>query len=317
MSAGQIAQTCQGSAFPGRYDKVKAGAKAVMEVGGGSATGTVYNKQYNFEVGTTDHPKENYWDAANRLADEVKWPFFLDGQYAYFDPETTLIQQKVSAVIHRDDPQVISWQCDWDSRHIATELRLDLICDPFEFRAGEVLKLIGFGPASTGSTVKLPGRWLISDIERTRSNVFSSFTLKQPEAALPEPLGEKGTRADTTAETDIKAVCDHISRDNRPYGYGAGHGPKLSSIKDSSDPLDCSSSVSLALYRAKMFDGDVAMWANTEHVFLMSEGGAASPDGEWRFDTSGGPPAGPHVRNSHRSTAGFTPRHWPSDRAPA
>lgn len=247
MDPGDIATRVEASGQPGNfYGKYLDEAKALIDAGaaGGGFGGTTYRKQYNFEVGTTDKPKENFWDCANRLAAEVKWPFFLDGQDAYFDPETTLIKQKPSLVLQRDDPSVLSWQCDWDGRHIATELRIDLICDAFEFRAGEVFKMVGFGPASSGSTAKLPGRWLISEIDRERSNIFSSFTLKQPEAPAPEPLTEIGTRAGDPAEAggDItgtpKEIIDNvvlpIAREsgiaitaNQVEAANARHGPTV------------------------------------------------------------------------------------------
>lgn len=204
---GRIAQTIQGSDFPERYDKVLGGAKQVLEAyggpgGAGSGGSDSYRKQYNFEVGSPENPRETYWDCATRLADEVNWPFFLDGNTAYFDSEMTLIKQKPVGIVDRDEEAVVDFTIDWDARHIATEVELELICDMFEFRAGEVLKLEGFGPASTGSTAKLPGRWLISEIDRTRSSLSSTFTLKQPERPLPEPISESVDREDDDSASE-------------------------------------------------------------------------------------------------------------------
>jgi hypothetical protein len=329
-SPGQIAQAVQGSAFGDRYEKVRAGAEKVLEAYGGlgGSSGGTYRKSYNFEIGSTDNPHENFWDGMGRLADEVKWPLFTDGPRVYFDPETTLIRQKPVLVVSRDDVEVVDWNYTWDVRNIATELTLTLLCNPFEFRAGEVFKLEGFGAASTGSTAKLPGRWLVEEITRGRYDLSSQFTLKQPERPDPEPASEVGQRAQADkagSSSDLKDVCDHIDSQNRSYLWGGGHG-KLSAIGPK-DPLDCSSSCSLALSRADMFKGsdaivsgdfarswgeagrgkDFTVWANAEHVFIQSEGEGS----KWRFDTSGGPPSGPHVRDSWRSTSGFTPRHWP------
>jgi hypothetical protein len=115
------------------------------------------------------------------------------------------------ALIRREDPSLISWDVTVDNREIASEMRLDLVCDPMEFRAGEVFKLVGFGPASTVTTVKLPGRWLIEDVTRNRADVFSSFTLKQPERAKPEPAGERGTlQDDPSAGEDVAGTPKNI-----------------------------------------------------------------------------------------------------------
>lgn len=182
------------------YGKYLDEAKAIISAyGGGSFGSTTYTKQYNFTVGTTQDPHEDYWTAANRLADEVKWAFFMDGNVVYYDPETTLIKQKIACIIDRDDPAVLDWDVTWDTRKIATNVTLSLICDPFRFRAGQVLKLSRFGPATTGSTAKLPGRWLIETIDRDRSDVFSQFSLIQPHNPSKEPQSEQAQRADKAA----------------------------------------------------------------------------------------------------------------------
>lgn len=202
MSVGQIAQQCQGSAFPGRYDQQRSRADSILKAYGGAGGGDgedgggggSYTKQYNFQIGTTENPREDYWTGFNRLADEVNWALFLDGQELYFDSETTLIKFKPSAVIRRGDPTVIRFSTNWDGRQVATEAELVLICDPFAYRAGEVFQLEGFGPASTGSTVDLPGRWLIEEVDRSRFSPVSTFKLKQPEKPKKEPASEKVQR---------------------------------------------------------------------------------------------------------------------------
>jgi hypothetical protein len=92
--------------------------------------------------------------------------------------------------------------------------------------------------------------------------------------------------------------------------------------------LDCSSSCSLALFRAGLFNHDTAIvsgdfgswghsgegkyftvWYNNGHVWIQFHG-LGNAD---RFDTSphGSGGRGPHLRFSPRSAAGFKPRHWP------
>lgn len=216
-TSGQIAQAVQGSGYPDRYDKVQDAAEKVIEAYGGVGAVTSYRrKQYNFEIGSPDEPHENYWDGSNRLAEEVKWAYFVDGRAVYYDAETTLIRQQAAAVIKRDDANVLAWDFDWDTRHIATEMSLTLICEPFAFRAGEVFILKGFGPASTGSTAKpkLPGRWLISESSRDRFDIQTTFTLKQPTRPGPEPAAEivETTSGDRTFTSDDspKAIIDTV-----------------------------------------------------------------------------------------------------------
>jgi hypothetical protein len=336
-SVGEIAQETQGSAFADRYDKVKDGAeKTLSAYGGGAFGGTTYEGAYNFTVGGRDNPKESYWDAAQRLAEEVRWALFIDGDHVYYDSEQTLIGQRAAAVVERESPYVVDWHATWDERHIATDVTLSLICDPFEFRAGEVFQLSGFGPLSTGSTAdpkKRPGFWLISEMNRDIGNLSTEFTLKQPQNPKREPRGEtKERRTSGAVGSDLLSAMQKISRQTPGYVYGGNHGPKFKSMSPS-DSFDCSSSCSYALWLADMWPaafGDTAqtsgtfasgygkpgrgetftVWANSGHVFMLGEGS----DNKWRFDTGdggGGHGAKLHTGAGHtRSTAGFTPRHW-------
>jgi uncharacterized protein (TIGR02594 family) len=202
---GEIAMVVEGSIsnFGTRqagidfYNKYRSEAQAIVDAYGqlGPNSTEEVRRQYNFRVGDEDNPHETYWDAIIRLADEVKWAFFMDGNWAYFDTEKTLITQKPAAVIGRGNAAVVDFTCTLDNREIATEATLKLICEPFDFRAGEVIKLVDFGPASTISTATknagkapaYPGRWLIQEIERDVFELVSSFTLKQPQRRLLEP----------------------------------------------------------------------------------------------------------------------------------
>jgi hypothetical protein len=199
---GKIATTVEGSGeAPHFYGQWRREAELLLEAygGAGSLGGTTYTKQFNFEIGSAANPHEKWWDGMTRLANDVEWPLFEDGSTIYFDDEMTLIRQRPVAVLHRDDPAVVSCKGNVDAREIATECELVLICDPFEFRAGEVFQLDGFGPLSSGSTAKpkpLPGRWLIEDAERKPHELATTFTLKQPVMPKKEPRGEQGTRSD-------------------------------------------------------------------------------------------------------------------------
>jgi hypothetical protein len=190
LNVGEIATRVEASGKPGSfYGVYLREARAILEAwGGGDPVETTVFERADvwFKVGS----RETYWDAANRLADDVRWAFFLDGDHAYFDSELTLIRQKPVLIVERGADHVVSFSSNWDARHIATEATLRLVCEPFEFRAGEVFEIRGYSMASTGSTAKLPGRWLIERVERDRWDVASTFTLRQPEKPRNEPLGE-------------------------------------------------------------------------------------------------------------------------------
>jgi hypothetical protein len=124
----------------------------------------------------------------------------------------------------------------------------------------------------------------------------------------------------------LLSFMEKMTRDTPGYLYGGGHTKPLTDVK-TTDALDCSSSVSLALEYVGMFPDDWAwvsgtyahsygepgggkfftVYANAEHVWLRLRGPY------WRFDTSpkGDGGRGPRLRKLPRFTRGFYARHWP------
>jgi hypothetical protein len=231
-----------------------------------------------------------------------------------------------------DGCDTLDFDLDLGARQPIAEVRARVRADRWDVLPGMVVKVEGAGPAD--------GRWLVSTVRVNlldRSG-FAEVTLRKPVPKKPEPAAERIERdrenapgagdGDGAAEA-IYAECLRISEAGPPYVYGGGHGPPLSSLR-SGQGLDCSSSSSLALFRAGAFRGNVAqvsgwfaqhygrrgrgqfvtVWANAEHMFIEFNipGKRAT-----RFDTSphGSGGSGARMRYTERSTAGFTPRHWP------
>jgi hypothetical protein len=125
------------------------------------------------------------------------------------------------------------------------------------------------------------------------------------------------------------SICKQISNVTPGYKFGGGHDKPISQVRGS-QPLDCSSSCSRALYLAGFFgsrdwalsSGQFAnwgvagkgktftVWYKSTHVWIEFH---PPRDGYRRFDTSpwgfGG--RGPRIRKTPRSKIGFKPRHWP------
>ena len=156
---------------------------------------------YYFTVGGSANPNETYWDAIQRLAQEVNWTLFLlDGSRIYYDSQMTLIKQVVAAQLTRDDLEIIDWSYDWETRQIATQFSLTAMCEPFTFHAGDVFKLENFGTASQGSTAKLPGRWLVSNIYPRHVGALQRLH------AGPAGQGSEGTTAGGQGRSAPRAV---------------------------------------------------------------------------------------------------------------
>ena len=231
-------------------------------VGGGGkgvnvpSTETV-TETYYFQV----NKNEDYWAAMNRLAQEVAWELIVDGNRIYYDKDRTLINQKPAAIFNRRDPRTYAWNFDWVNREIATNFQIEVASRPMEFSAGEVVQVENFGPASTGSTMGVPGCWLISEVQRNSGDVYSTFTLVQPAKAKPEPAPKTTTKqlssgpkrlykslgnvTPGTAEAAY-AAAQKLAGLYVPYVWGGGHG----TLDRNPSGLDCSGSVSWVLVAA-------------------------------------------------------------------
>jgi cell wall-associated NlpC family hydrolase len=186
----------------------------------------------------------------------------VDGNRIYYDKDRTLIAQKLAAIFHRDAPTTLAWNYDWVNRQIATNFQIQIACQPMEFSAGEAVQVKGFGTASTGSTMGLPGVWLINEVARNPGDLFSTFTLVQPTPALPEPAPKTTTRSlgtsgpkrfykalgNTTPGTAeaAYAAAQKLAGMQVPYVWGGGHGV----LDRAPSGLDCSGAVSWVLVAA-------------------------------------------------------------------
>jgi hypothetical protein len=332
-------------------------ARAIVAAGGGATgLGGVQSsaiesvQQYNFSIGTTQDPREDYWTGMNRLAQEVNWELVVDGDDIYYDSDVTLCRAAIEAVVDRLDEAVADWSYDWDLHHIATNMRLVLECGPFDFRAADVFQLKRFGPASAGSSIGLPGRWLVGEIQRNPGDVVSTFTLVQPTRPLKEPAPQVvsstssgaggaaavGTYAPATVLSAVQAA-QRLSNMGVSYVYGGSHGPGMIATTKAatlrSQGLDCSSSTCWVLHQAGMFPSDSAItsgaleswgqpgpgkemtvWCNADHVFIEFH---VPNIGHMQMNTDvpgqNGPrfvPWGPNGSSCAASGA-YTPRHYP------
>jgi RNA polymerase sigma-70 factor (ECF subfamily) len=128
----------------------------------------------------------------------------------------------------------------------------------------------------------------------------------------------------------VYQAAQTIASQGRAYRFGGGHGKPIASLGPR-EALDCSSSASLILFQAGLFDlgpawpsrrfadnwgqpGEgryLTVWANEEHVWI-----------EFKLDFDHGQRFDPTPLRSHPNTAwithntgpthGFQPRHWPN-----
>lgn len=292
----------------------------------GESEGGTYIKRYTFTRGEKGGQRENSWDAAQRLVEEVGAYRWAAGNVFYAVSGDELRAGKPSLTIAGGEGWLLrepAWS--WAASRAISEVTLVALADRWDVLPGAVVVL----HRSYGA---MSGRWMVWNVSGTAlESPEVTIVLRRPTRLRSEPASEVADRSGESGEGGgaLMDAAKQISDNRAPYLYGGGHGPKLANLS-SSDRLDCSSSVSLALYRSKMFDGSVAItsgafeswgkpgkgeeftvWANASHVwveFYDDEGAFAG-----RFDTSQHDgPSGPAFSSKPRGDQDrFRARHWP------
>lgn len=216
LSVGGMVTRIEGSGEDGSYyGKFEPIAKKVVSAFGTDANDTATTsvtsnvfKPYPFMRGKPDGPLgENTYQAATRLAAQVRWRFFVVGTYVYFVPDRDLISSKAILSIHDEnqdadnDEGILTVNFDVDAGKPVNEATLTARADRWFADPGEVVILGSkFGPAA--------GRWLISRIERDLFEYNATITLRKPQDPKKEPAPTltSYTRPATKYETGSKAL---------------------------------------------------------------------------------------------------------------
>lgn len=196
MSAGEIAQAVQGSAYPDRYDEVIEQARKINDAwNAGDSVGeeerTVrWAKAYEFMQGPPDGPEgEDVWAMSARLAEEVGWRRFIVRNRFYYMTDEDLMRSRPIMELKEDAPGIETIDYDVDVArtldHATVTCRMNLWSAP----PGSVVTIEDKGPAF--------GRWLVRDIRRDLFGKDGTIELIRKGALLaekPEPRAETGER---------------------------------------------------------------------------------------------------------------------------
>jgi len=281
-TAGQIAQTVQGSAHPTRYDEwgreaagvvnaytggEKSDAQGTIRVGEGGSTLAAMDTRvirkalpYQFRRGGTDGQREDSWTCLQRLASEVNWRCFMSAGTLYFISEDELMRAKPRFVISEDTLGVSAIDFDIDRGKVRDEVTVTCRAARWTGAPGAVIELFDCGPAN--------GRWLVSDLRRGIFDADATITLKRPSKALPEPPAETVSQTATskqaiaagmTSGSPVErayAAAKAMDAKRLPYVWGGGH--SRAGVADGGtgrDPgvgFDCSGSTVAILAAAGM-----------------------------------------------------------------
>jgi hypothetical protein len=332
MSAGQVAQAVQGSAFPGRYDEVRieaqrwvdafSGTGATVSESNASGHGTGY-KSYQF----TREESEDSWTCMTRLATEVGWRVFMMGRSLFYMSEEDLYRRKPGFELDADDPGVLAFDYSLDLGKSVSEATAQVVAGRWKCPPGEPVLVTGYGPPD--------GRWLCTGWRRDYFSPVAEITLKQPGPELlePSPQTESTDGGDASSATGLAEStrvmrayrrAEAIDRKNQPYLWGGGHG----SFNDPGG-YDCSGFGSSCLHAGGMLDTPqstvgLQSWGQpgkgkymtlyvretgnprTSHTFLVF-----NLKGKSRYAEAGGSESSHTGWHNARSTSGFQPRHYP------
>lgn len=336
MSAGQVAQGVQGSAFPARYDQVQREATAWVNAYAGSGASVAESDAAGGNTGYQSYQfaregDEDSWTAIQRLATEVGWRAFVMGKSLYYLSEEDLFRRKPQYAIRPDDPAVLQFDYDVDWGKPVSEARVRVVAGRWKAPPGEPIIVEGYGPPD--------GRWLVIGWRRDYFNPIVEITLKQPSREKMESAPQATTGTDSSGDEGLglsegsdagKRVVRAYNRANaidakgQSYKWGGGHG----SFNDPGG-YDCSGFVSSCLHAGGMLSGapqsttGLQNWGEAGEGKYMTvwvkETGVATQShtfltfrlkGKTRYAEAGGSQSGSTGWHSPRSHAGFKPRHY-------
>jgi hypothetical protein len=351
LTSGQIAQTVQGSNYPGRYDQRQTEAQEFVNAYSGSsasagpvATSSVL-QPYQFQRGGTAGIRQDSWACLQQLAQQVNWRCFVNEGAVYFVSETTLLKAKPTLTIDENVVGVDGIDFDIDNGKVKSTVTVTARANRWGSPPGVVVVLDNCGPAD--------GRWLVEEVSRDLFNADATITLKRATKPFLEPPPTTkivgGSAASPLGATTSPLVArayqaaQTIDAKHYPYVWGGGHAHV--GTPDGGQPggegggigltgYDCSGSTCAVLGAAGMgftlgapaeSSGPIAaswgvpgegkyltVWANTVHVFMIFH----TTSGDQHFGTGfwGKSWDGPGFNPEvppQSFLSQFTPRHWP------
>lgn len=193
-TAGQIAQACQGSAYPDRYDKATQQAEEILNAWGGEMTfvnpadDARVAKKYTF----VKKAKVSVWETLKTWFDEVNWRRFAVANVVYLISEPELLATRPRMRVSEDSDGVDTIDFDIDPGRKTEKATIIVHAESWVAPAGSVVELYDSGPAD--------GRWIVATRRRSVWGTVLNITLKRPSVPKAEPAAAT-VAAKTPTET--------------------------------------------------------------------------------------------------------------------
>lgn len=190
-TVGQVASYVEVSDQGGpHYQRYFTKARAILDAWSGSTTGPgkkTYRKRYEFAV----DKKETYWDAIQRMADEVHWrAFFVSGRF-YYISEEDMFKLRARYRLHEQLDGVVNIDFDVDHRKKVDKAVATVRIDRWAIPPGTTVILEGMGIAN--------GKYLVESVTRGLFSAEATVNLKRPSREKLEPRTEDAQRKDDSS----------------------------------------------------------------------------------------------------------------------
>lgn len=157
---GKIAQECQGSAHPNRYDQVAGEARAIVAAWSGTAgpaVDDVQETQSSFKVAEDG----NYWETFKALAEDTGRRAYATLDRLYWLADSQVMRQRPAVDLYRRAPGVLAgptWTADANLKVDTATVTLAIPDADAWALSGRTVTISGEGPAD--------GTWLVAKWSR-------------------------------------------------------------------------------------------------------------------------------------------------------
>lgn len=167
------------------YDRWREEAERTVKAWGGGSPGADGRRRKGvvFRRGEPGKP-ESSWDAAGRLAGEVRWRRFMRRGTLWVVRDEWLIKRRARMVLTRRSRGVQRIEFEWDSGKRVQGATVTMLAAYNVALPGDRIDLRDVGKAGSGP-------YLLSSARRSRFSPLVTVELRRPVAALPEPRGEQ------------------------------------------------------------------------------------------------------------------------------
>lgn len=294
LTPGAIATKVEASGQPASfYDEWKVEAQKILDAwGGGGGIGPVRVVTHPFFF--TVARDENFFDAAGRLAQDVRWRYWVDSNQAWFADDDWLFKSATTLTIAPDTPGIYGFSGPGaDVGSPIGELQIE----------AHIARWIG-APAWRVEVDRMGafnGLWLLARHDQDLLTEDSTITLHRPAPALkePAPQTEKVVQTETTPasgsmrESLVKQARWALAHKSA-YHY-AQIGPPLATLRSrpvSGHRFDCSLFVTLVYKAAGAPDPNGADYKGAMFTGSLVANGTKTNDpqpGDLAFYGSGPP----------------------------